>query len=89
MRTLRRTSQFKKDFKRAKRAGKPIAELTEVIGQLQSDNPLPPKRRDHVLVGKFSHTRECHLAPDWLLIYQLDDDQLTLIRLGSHSELFG
>ena len=89
MRTLRRTSQFKKDFKRAKRAGKPIAELTEVIGQLQSDNPLPTKRRDHALIGKFAHTREYHLAPDWLLIYQLDDDQLTLIRLGSHSELFG
>ena len=89
MRTLRRTRQFKKDVKRAKRAGKPIAELTEVLGHLLADEPLATKRRDHALIGKFAQTRECHLAPNWLLIYQLDDEQLTLIRLGSHTELFG
>lgn len=89
MRSLRRTSQFKKDYKRAKRADKPIEVFTEVVAQLQADEPLPPQCRDHALIGKYARTRECHLAPDWLLIYQLDDDQVTLIRLGSHSELFG
>ena len=89
MRTLRRTSQFKKDYKRAKRSGKPLTVLVETIRLLQADQSLPAKRRDHALIGNFTGTRECHLAPDWLLIYQLTDDQLILIRLGSHAELFG
>tara|TARA_A100001037_G_scaffold214709_1_gene192555 strand:+ start:158 stop:430 length:273 start_codon:yes stop_codon:yes gene_type:complete len=89
MRTLRRTSQFKKDYKRAKRSGKPLTVLAETISQLQSGQPLPAARRDHALAANLAGFRECHLAPDWLMIYELSDEQLVLVRLGSHSELFG
>lgn len=89
MRTLRRTSQFKKDFKRAKRAGKPLAVLEETLRLLQANSLLPTQRRDHALVGDFAGMRECHLTPDWLMIYQLTEEELILVRLGNHSELFG
>ncbi|MBC8324059.1 MAG: type II toxin-antitoxin system YafQ family toxin [Verrucomicrobia subdivision 3 bacterium] len=89
MRTLRRTSRFKKDFKRAKRAGKPLAILEETLRLLQQGKPLPAARRDHALMGNLGDLRECHLAPDWLMVYQPTDDELVLVRLGSHSELFG
>lgn len=89
MRSLRRTSQFKKDFKRAKRAGKPLAVLVETLRWLQPGQTLPVHRRDHALVGGFAGMRECHLAPDWLMIYQMTEEELILVRLGSHSELFG
>ena len=84
------TSQFKKDFKRAKKQGRDISRLVAALEVLQNGIALPLEFRDHELAGSYKGHRECHLAPDWLLIYRIDDSMLTLTatRLGSHSELF-
>ena len=88
MKSIRRSTQFKKDYKRVKKSGKNIAELRQVINKLATDENLEPKYRDHALVGNYSGCRECHIEPDWLLIYKNSIIELTLIRTGSHSELF-
>jgi mRNA interferase YafQ len=88
MRLLRRTSQFKRDFKRQIKRGKDLALLREVILLLSEGQELQSKHRDHVLAGGYLGTRECHLEPDWLLIYELNKDELILIRTGSHTDLF-
>ena len=89
MREIVRTTQFKRDFKRVKKSGLDLAKLASVIRLLASDDTLPANLRDHALKGDWKDYRECHLAGDWLLIYQLPDDQtLLLVRTGSHSELF-
>ncbi|WP_445448550.1 type II toxin-antitoxin system RelE/ParE family toxin [Enterococcus faecalis] len=84
------TNQFKKDFKKAKKQGKNLEKLKEVLVLLQEQQTLPPKYKDHALTGNYTGTRECHIEPDWLLIYKIDGDKLilTLARIGSHSELF-
>ena len=84
------TNQFKKDFKKAKKQGKNLEKLKEVLVLLQEQQTLPPKCKDHELTGNYIGTRECHIEPDWLLIYKIDGDKLilTLARIGSHSELF-
>ncbi|TAH54690.1 MAG: type II toxin-antitoxin system YafQ family toxin [Methanosarcina mazei] len=84
------TSQFKKDIKRARKQGKNLDELFSVIETLLNNIPLEEQYRDHALKGEYSSYRECHIEPDWLLIYQKVDDCLILIlyRVGSHSELF-
>lgn len=84
------TSQFKRDIKLAKKQGKNLNKLYEVIGVLADGNRLDEKFRDHELAGKYKGTRECHIEPDWLLVYEYHDDILVLLlyRLGSHSELF-
>jgi mRNA interferase YafQ len=87
MRVLQ-TSQFKKDLRNSHKRGKDLQKLKEVIDALVSLEPLPPKQRDHVLAGKWLGWRECHLAPDWLLIYKRCPDELVLGRTGSHSDLF-
>lgn len=86
---LKRTSKFKKDLKRAIKRKLPIDILDEVILTLRKQEPLDPKYRDHKLTGNFEDFRECHLLPDWLLIYRVDEDKLTLTaaRTGSHSDL--
>jgi len=83
------TGQFKKDYKRAKKQGKSLGDLRSVIETLAGHAPLPPKNRDHNLSGRWARHRECHITPDWLLIYRIDGDDLILERIGSHSELFG
>jgi mRNA interferase YafQ len=88
MRTIRRTTQFKKDVKRMGRRGKNFEEFKEVIGKLISGRVLETKYRDHYLVGQYKGSRECHIEPDWLLIYEITDDELVLIRTGTHSDLF-
>jgi mRNA interferase YafQ len=88
MRTVRYTSRFKKDLKRIKRRGFDVGILQVAIKKLAYDETLDPRYRDHALIGNYAGTRECHLAPDWLLIYRLIDDQLVLIRTGSHTDLF-
>ncbi len=80
--------QFKKDYKRAKKQGKNLADLRSVIEMLVRREPLPPKHRDRNLCGQWNKHRECHVAPDWLLIYRIQGDDLILERTGSHSELF-
>ncbi len=89
--TVKPTTQFKKDYKLAMRRGLDISLLEGVIADLAMGIPLPKKNRDHVLSGNWAGHRECHVLPDWLLIYRMDDDVLvlTLSRIGSHSDLFG
>lgn len=84
------TTQFKKDFKRAKKQGKDISKLISILSILQKQEQLPELHRDHNLTGNYLGFRECHITPDWLLIYKVDEDKLilTLVRTGSHSELF-
>ena len=86
---VKETSQFKKDYRLAKRRGQNIQTLKDVIIQLANDHPLPEKNRDHALTGDWKGFRECHVAPDWLLVYKKENDihVLTLTRLGSHSDL--
>jgi len=88
MRTIYRTKQFKKDVKRMQRRGKAFETFKVVITKLAIGEPLDAKYHDHSLQGGYKGCRECHLEPDWLLIYRLDEDCLTLIRTGTHADLF-
>jgi mRNA interferase YafQ len=89
MREIRQTSQFKKDLKKLAKSGKyTISELTEIIKTLAEDKSLPESAKDHPLSGKWNDHRDCHIRPDWILIYKLDPGRLILVRSGSHSELF-
>ncbi len=92
-RALKETSQFKTDKKRIKRSGRyGWEDMRAVVKELMNDRPLDEKHRDHSLSGEYEGSRECHVEPDWLLIYDKSGDvktgTLTLIRTGSHSELF-
>ena len=86
---IRWSSRFKKDYKKMMRRGNDIAKLDNVIRMLSCDELLPESFRDHSLTSNWAHHRECHIAPDWLLIYQVFDDVLILelTRTGSHSDL--
>jgi mRNA interferase YafQ len=88
MKAIRRTSQFKRDVKRMQRQGREVEKLKRVLEALVKGEPLAAKHRDHVLVGQYKGTRECHIEPDWLLIYELGEAEIVLIRTGSHSDLF-
>jgi mRNA interferase YafQ len=89
MRTIRRTSQFRKDVRRMKKRGKDLSRLKEVLEKIISGQQLEAKYSDHVLVGQHKGTRECHIEPDWLLIYELAQSEVVLIRTGTHEDLFG
>lgn len=93
MRRIDITGQYKKDLKLARKRNLPEEKLNAVILKLANDEPLPEVNKDHALTGDFIGTRECHISPDWLLIYSKEEDGvvqiLTLIRTGSHSDLFG
>jgi mRNA interferase YafQ len=93
MQRIERTNAFLRDFKREKRGHRRRdleAVLTIGISLLAEDKPLPERNRDHALAGEWRDHRECHLKPDLLLIYRKPDvEVLQLVRLGSHSELFG
>ena len=84
------TNQFKKDLKLVKKQGKDLDKLFEVINILANGEKLDTKFKDHDLSGSYKGTRECHIEPDWLLIYEIDNNALILMlyRLGTHSELF-
>ena len=84
------TSQFKKDLKQAKKQGKNTDKLFAVIEKLASGEALESKYKDHALAGNYKDCRECHVEPDWLLIYEIFENTLVLMlyRAGSHSELF-
>jgi mRNA interferase YafQ len=88
MKAIRRTSQFKRDVRRMQRQGREVEKLKRVLEALVKGEPLAAKHRDHVLVGQYKGTRECHMEPDWLLIYELGEAEIVLIRTGSHSDLF-
>jgi len=85
-----RQTKFKKDFKLIKKQGGNIKLLKEVVEILIKGEELPAKYKDHSLIGNYANTHECHIQPDWLLIYRIDVEQnvLDLVRTGSHSELF-
>lgn len=84
------TNQFKRDLKIAKKQNKKLDKLFDVIDILANGGILDAKYKDHALTGKYKGTRECHIEPDWLLIYEIREDVLVLMlyRLGTHSELF-
>ena len=84
------TSQFKKDLKLAKKQNKNLEKLFEVIDILAIGGTLDAKYKDHELIGNYKGTRECHIEPNWLLIYEIRDNVMVLIlyRIGTHSELF-
>lgn len=86
------TGQFKKDYKLAVKRGCDIKELTNVITMLANEQTLPEKNRDHALENSrnYKNMRECHIKPDWLLIYKVYSDRLVLelIRTSTHSDLF-
>ena len=82
------SGQFRRDVKRAEKRGKDMAKLREVILLLVEGDPLPARYKDHPLSGEWSHHRECHIEPDWLLIYKVDGNDLYLVRTGTHSDLF-
>ena len=84
------TSKFKKDYKLIKKRGMNINLLKEIVGKLANNIPLEEKYKDHELTGNYKGFRECHIQPDWLLIYLVEDNKLilTLSRTGTHSDLF-
>jgi mRNA interferase YafQ len=88
MRSLSRTSQFKKDVKKVEKRGKDLRKLRAVLDLLIDAKPLPDPLRDHALQGEFKGSRDLHIEPDWLLIYTLEQNHLRLERTGTHSDLF-
>jgi mRNA interferase YafQ len=86
---LKRTSQFKRDYKKALKQNRNTIELKKVIIKLSRKEQLEVKYNDHPLAGNYKSYRDCHIEPDWVLIYKLTNEELILVRLGSHSELFG
>ena len=90
MRTIVRKTRFKKDFKKLLSSGKNMEKLAETLRFLQEGQQLPERYRDHALIGVHAGYRECHITPDWLLIYKIEKDVITLslTRTGTHSDLF-
>ena len=92
MRVIVLSAQYKKDLKLARKRNLPEDELNQVIFNLASDIPLSPDKKDHPLRGKLAKYRECHIEPDWLLIYNKENDSelrvLNLVRTGTHSDLY-
>lgn len=90
MLTINYQTAFKKDYKRIKKRGYDLSLLFDVIEMLAQEKPLPPRYKDHALVGDYAGCRECHIAPDWLLIYEIHASRLTLYltRTGSRSDVF-
>lgn len=87
---VKSTVRFQKDLKRVQKRGYDISLITNIIKQLANGESLPEKNKDHALSGNFKGCRECHITPDWLLIYEVDNGELILYltRTGTHSDLF-
>ncbi len=85
---IRPTAPFKRDLKRAKKQARDLEHLKKVLVKLSHLTPLPSRYRDHKLKGTWQDFRECHIEPDWLLIYTINEFELRPTRLGAHSELF-
>ncbi len=85
---VRQSAKFRRDIKRLRRQRVELDRLTAVVVTLSNQEPLDAKYRDHVLVGNWKGYRECHILPDWLLIYRIEGDELHLVRSGSHAALF-
>ena len=89
MKHLSQTKQFAKDIKRMLKRGKDLGKLKHLVVQLANGQALDAKHRDHPLIGEWRGSRDCHIEPDWLLVYEIYNDILVLIltRLGTHSKL--
>ncbi len=87
--TIRQSTRFRRDVKRLQRQRRALSKLERVIEVLVAQEPLAEQCRDHALAGNWKGFRECHVQPDWLLIYRSEDEELQLARTGSHAELFG
>ncbi len=87
---VRITTKFKKDIKQIKKQGKNLNKLYALVEKIAMGEALDKKYKDHLLSGDYSGFRECHIEPDWLLVYQIDDEEIILLlsRTGSHSDLF-
>jgi mRNA interferase YafQ len=83
------TNRFRKDYKLAVKRGYQITKLDNIMRLLLEGQALDNRHRDHSLTGNYSHRRECHIEPDWLLIYKLDNNDIIFERTGTHSDLFG
>jgi mRNA interferase YafQ len=81
-------NRFEKDVKRMQKRGKDMNKFKEVVLKLLAGEVLEQRYRDHLLVGNFANRRECHLEPDWLLIYRFEDEKVIFERTGSHADLF-
>lgn len=88
MRSIRRDTQFKRDVKRMVKRRKDMEKLKAVIRLLVDGEKLPPNCRDHPLMGPLKDCRECHIEPDWLLMYRIEGSELCLVRTGTHADLF-
>ena len=88
MRSLRPSTAFKKDLKRIARRGYDLALLESMLSKLQAGTPLPPSNRAHPLKGDWKGYWDCHIRPDWVLIYKVTDSEVALARTGTHSDLF-
>ena len=85
---IKHTRTFQKDIKRAKKRGKSLDKLCNITELLIMQQRLNPNHRDHPLAGNYKGYRECHIEPDWLLIYKMGDDTIIFERTGTHSDLF-
>lgn len=88
MKRLSQSKQFLKDIKRMRRRGKDIKKLRSAVSKLANNEIPHPMHRDHPLIGEWKNFRDCHIDPDWVLIYYTDSNALRLERTGSHSDLF-
>ena len=90
MYTVKFTAAYKKSYKLMKKRGLDLNLLDKVVDELRQGNPLDKKYKDHILKGEYAGFHECHIKPDWLLIYLIEDNilTLTLVNTGSHSDLF-
>jgi len=82
------TAQFKRDYKLSAKRGLDISLLDALISDLADEKPLSEKHRDHPLKGDYAGCRECHILPDWLLMYRIVDDKIIFVRTGTHSDIF-
>jgi mRNA interferase YafQ len=88
MRTIRQVNSFKRDLKKIKKRSKDLDKLYLIVEKLSKDIDLDSKNRPHKLSGNYAEKWECHIEPDWLLIYEVTDDLVILYRTGTHSDLF-
>jgi mRNA interferase YafQ len=90
MRTPIYATQFRKDYKRCQKRGYAMQKLIDVMIDLENEVPLSPQLKEHPLQGEYAGSQECHLEPDWLVIYEIDDDikEVYFVRTGTHSDLF-
>lgn len=82
------TRQFVRDVKRMRKRGKNLDKLKAIVTKLARGEPLKPQHRDHALSNNWQNSRDCHIEPDWVLIYTVDEEYLRLERTGTHSDLF-